>query len=69
MIASPPTGIDGSTLPTTLCILFQNTTTGCSKAPRGLLVPTGISGLFSRLWFHSPEGWDSGENVGPFMHV
>ena len=37
-----------SLLPPTLRIPTQSTTPGCSKAPRGLRIPLGVPGLFTR---------------------
>ena len=57
-------------LPTTLCISHHIATTGCSKAPQGLLSPTEVRGLFVHvMWLHRVVGGDSGALVVPFMHV
>ena len=57
-------------LPTTLCISHHIATTGCSKAPQGLLSPTEVCGLFVHvMWLHRVVGGDSGALVVPFMHV
>ena len=57
-------------LPTTLCISHHIATTGCSKAPQGLLSPTEVRGLFVPvMWLHRAAGGDSGALVVPFMHV
>ena len=57
-------------LPTTLCISHHIATTGCSKAPQGLLSPTEVRGLFVPvMWLHRVVGRDSGALVVPFMHV
>ncbi len=46
-------------------------TTGCSKAPQGLLAPpSGVPGLCTRRWVRrAPPGRDSGDLVDPFMHA
>ncbi len=47
-------------------------TTGCSKAPQGLLAPPsgGVPGLCTRRWVRrAPPGRDSGDLVDPFMHA
>jgi hypothetical protein len=57
-------------LPATLCIRNHNATTGCSKAPQGLLSPTEVCGLFVHImWLHRAVGGDRGALVVPFMHV
>jgi hypothetical protein len=57
-------------LPATLCIRHHIATTGCSKAPQGLLSPTEVCGLFVHvMWLHRVVGGDSGALVVPFMHV
>src|SRR3970282_2156999 len=57
-------------LPATLCIRNHTATTGCSKAPQGLLSPTEVCGLFVHImWLHRVVGGDSGALVVPFMHV
>ena len=57
-------------LPATLCIHNHIATTGCSKAPQGLLSPTEVRGLFVPvMWLHRVVGRDSGALVVPFMHV
>lgn len=57
-------------LPHTLCKRNLTPATDCSKAPRGLLVPLGVAGLFvQQLWVHRGHGGDSGVLVDPFMHV
>src|SRR5215212_6989036 len=57
-------------LPATLCICNHIATTGCSKAPQGLLSPTEVRGLFVHvMWLHRVVGRDSGALVVPFMHV
>ena len=57
-------------LPPTLCIQSHAPATGCSKAPRGLLSPLGVPGLFVQvMWVHRVPGGDSGALVDPFMHV
>lgn len=57
-------------LPATLCIHHHTATTGCSKAPQGLLSPTEVRGLFVHvMWLHRVVGGDSGALVVPFMHV
>ena len=57
-------------LPATLCIRNHTATTGCSKAPQGLLSPTEVRGLFVHvMWLHRAAGGDSGALVVPFMHV
>jgi hypothetical protein len=44
----PPRGLDRH-LPSTLRNEYRNTTTGCSKAPRVLHFPFGVSGLCTRI--------------------
>ena len=57
-------------LPPTLCNQSRIPATGCSKAPRGLLSPLGVPGLFVQvMWVHRVPGGDSGALVDPFMHV
>ncbi len=58
-----------SLLPPTLCTRNRIPTTGCSKAPRGLLAPPGDPGLCTRLRVHRVPGWDSGDLVDPFMRA
>ena len=56
-------------LPATLCIRNHTATTGCSKAPQGLLSPTDVRGLFGHvMWLHLAAGGYSGALVVPFMH-
>src|SRR5690242_6664599 len=56
--------------PAPLCIRNHTATTGCSKAPPGLLSPTEVRGLFVHvMWLHRAAGGDSGALVVPFMHV
>ena len=69
---SPPLTPEGQLLrlPATLCIRNHIATTGCSKAPQGLLSPTEVRGLFVHvMWLHRAAGGDSGALVVPFMHV
>ena len=54
---------------TMLCIHKNRTGTGCSKAPKGLLFPTGRGRLFAALKVQKIDPWDSVPLVGPFMHV
>ena len=57
-------------LPPTLCIRDHAPATGCSKAPRGLLFPLGVRGLFVHVtWVHRVPGGDSGALVDPFVRV
>src|SRR5256712_11455162 len=57
-------------LPPTLCTRNHIPATSCSKTPRGLLAPLGVPGLFVQVkWVHRAPGGDSGEVIGPFMHV
>src|SRR5919205_2858161 len=57
-------------LPATLCIRNHTATTGCSKAPQGLLSPTEVRGLFVHvMWLHRAAGGGSGGLVVSFMHV
>ena len=57
-------------LPPTLCTRNHIPATSCSKTPRGLLAPLGVPGLFVQvMWVHRAVGGDSGEVIGPFMHV
>src|SRR6266700_1581224 len=57
-------------LPPTLCTRNHIPATSCSKTPRGLLAPLGVPGLFVQVkWVHRAVGGDSGEVIGPFMHV
>ena len=56
-------------LPPTLRTPSQTPAAGCSKAPQGLLSPTGVPGPFARLWVHRAPAGDSGDLVDPFMHV
>ena len=56
-------------LPPTLRTHDHTPTTGCGKAPRGLLAPRGVPGLCTRLRVHRIPGRDSGDLVGPFMHA
>ena len=56
-------------LPATLCSPDRIPTAGCSKAPRGLLVPLGVPRLLTRMRVHPAPGGDSGALVDPFMHV
>ena len=58
-----------SSLPPTLRTSNHTPTTGCCKAPRGLLAPSGVPGLFTRLRVHRVPGRDSGDLVDPFMHA
>jgi hypothetical protein len=47
IVASPSPRRDRDRwLPTTLCKRSHTPATGCSKTPRGLLVPLGVRGLF-----------------------
>src|SRR5438477_1591343 len=56
--------------PPTLCTRNHIPATSCSKTPRGLLAPLGVPGLFVQVkWVHRAPGGDSGEVIGPFMHV
>src|SRR5919199_2679734 len=69
---SPPLTPEGQflRLPATLCIRNHIATTGCSKAPQGLLSPTEVRGLFVHvMWLHRAAGGDSGGLVVPFIHV
>ena len=69
---APPSTPEGRLrrLPATLCICNHIATTGCSKAPQGLLSPTEVRGLFVPvMWLHRVVGRDSGALVVPFMHV
>ena len=68
----PPSTPEGRLrrLPATLCIHNHIATTGCRKAPQGLLSPTEVRGLFVHgMWLHRAAGGDSGALVVPFMHV
>ncbi len=66
----PPPGGWLRWLPATLCIHNCTATTGCSKAPQGLLSPMEVQGLFVLvMWLHRAAGGDSGALVDPFMHV
>src|ERR671914_55541 len=68
---SPPSAPEGRLrrLPATLCIRNHTATTGCSKAPQGLLSPTEVRGLFVHvMWLHRAAGGDSGALVFPFIH-
>ena len=56
-------------LPPTLRTRDRIPTPGCGKAPRGLLAPSGVPGLFTWLRVHRVPGWDSGDLVDPFMHA
>src|ERR687886_1229856 len=57
-------------LPTTLCIRNHIATTGCSKAPQGLLSPTEVRGLFVHvMWLHRAAGGGSRGLVVSFIHV
>ena len=67
--ASTPPGEGVSLLPPTLRTRDHNPTTGCSKAPRGLLAPRGVPGLCTRLRVHRAPGRDSGDLVDPFMRA
>jgi hypothetical protein len=69
---APPTPPErrAQRLPHTLCERSHISATDCSKAPRGLLFPLGVAGLFVQLtWVHRVLGGDSGVLVDPFMHV
>src|SRR5688500_5347816 len=69
---SPPSASEGRPrrLPATLCIRNHTATTGCSKAPQGLLSATQVRGLFGLVMcLHRAAGGDSGPLVVPFMHV
>ena len=67
--ASARPGDRASSLPPTLCTLPRTPTTGCSKAPQGLLAPSGVPGLCTRRWVRRAPGRDSGDLVDPFMHA
>src|SRR5918992_4766045 len=57
-------------LPATLCIRNHIATTGCSKAPQGLLSPTEVCGLFVHvMWLHRAAGGGSGGPVFSFLPV
>ena len=66
--STPPRG-GVSSLPPTLRTHSYTPTTGCGEAPRGLLAPSGVPGLFTRLRVHRVPGWDSGDLVDPFMRA
>ena len=44
-------------LPPTLCTRSHTPATGCSKAPRGLLFPPGVPGLFGQDVGSPGSGW------------
>jgi hypothetical protein len=69
-----PTSVSGEAeikrLPPTLCTHNHISATDCSKAPRGLLFPLGVRGLFVHItWVHRVPSGDSGALVVPFMRV
>jgi len=67
--ASTPPREGVSSLPPTLRTRSYAPTAGCGEAPRGLLAPSGVPGLCTRLRVHRVPGWDSGDLVDPFMRA